>query len=200
MDAIVFDCEIQREILESPDQDQMPGIQYCAGWQDFEHMGISCITALDTFTGRPHVFLQDNLTDFAQLLRSRDVSVSFNGLNFDIPLLRANHIYIDTHRHFDLASAIWAAAGIPAGEHPKGLGLNAICLRQGIAGKSGDGKEAPRWFQNGRIGQVIDYCFGDTHATAALFRRIMDNGGIKDPRPHAQWSRVYGWIPVGLTR
>jgi hypothetical protein len=198
MEAIVFDCEIEREIPESEEQERMPGIDYCSGWDDFEHMGIACITAVDTFSGRPHVFLQDNLSDFRRLLKSRELSVSFNGMNFDIPLLLANGIHVDKESHFDLASAIWSSAGIPPGEHPKGLGLNAICIRNGIEGKSGDGKEAPRWFQTGKIGRLIDYCLGDTYATAALFRRIMDTGGIKDPRPHTQWSRVNGWIPVGL--
>jgi len=198
MQAIVFDCEIQREILTSQDQERMPGIEYCDGWQDFAHMGISCVTAMDTGTGRPHVFLQDNLDEFSRLLRSRELSVGFNSQTFDLPLLSASGIRVEREKHFDIARAIWESARIPPGVHPKGLGLDAICRRAGIQGKTGHGAEAPRWFQTGKIGRLVDYCLADTYATATLYGLIMATGGVKDPRPAAEWTHAYGWLPVGL--
>ncbi len=198
MRGIVFDCEIFRAIPEIG-QERDPDLEYCFGWGDFFGMEISCVTAIDTVHMEPRVFLPDNFGDFAELLKTRDWSISFNGTAFDIPLLSAAGLQIDPERHCDLALAIWRSAGVPEGTHPKGLGLNALCRAAGISGKRGEGCDAPRLAQTGQIGKLVDYCLGDTFATAALLGRVLLQGGVKDPRPASEWNRAHGWIPVGVT-
>lgn len=199
MRGIIFDCEIQRAILgrgEIPSSN----IEYADGWHDFAGMGISCITAIDTLTQAPHVFLQDNFEDFVTLLETREWAISFNGNAFDLPLLAAHGICLDPKRHFDLALAIWSSAGVPVAIHPRGLGLDALCRVSGISGKRGHGARAPYLAQTGQIGSLVDYCLGDTFATAELLDRIRTTGGVKDPRPSTEWRDSSGWIPVEVPR
>lgn len=196
MNLLFLDCEIARCIPShriaddpetDPDQSDRMMYQFCHGWTDFSGMGISCVTTFSTIEARAHVYLRDNLAELIESIRAHDHVVTFNGDRFDIPLLRANDIMV--HQHIDLAKAIWSACGIANGEHPRNLGLNALCLANRIAGKTGNGANAPKLFQDGCFGQLIDYCLGDTIALLRLWRSIQDRNGFYDPR-----------IPDGMTQ
>jgi DEAD/DEAH box helicase domain-containing protein len=195
MNIVIFDCEI-RALIPDHDKPRNPDLNYCQGWHDFEGMGISVVTAYDIKEAMPHVFMADNLLDFAKLVADRDLCVTFNGTMFDLPLLDAHGIVTPSQKHLDLARAIWAAAGVPAGEHPKGLGLDALCWANNIPGKTGNGADAPRLWQSGQHGRLIDYCLGDTLATLRLYRLIASCNGCVDPRS-VDGSDAYGrWLTV----
>lgn len=185
---LIYDIEIKRAILNKGEE-PIPGIEYAAGWHDFAGMGIAVINAFDLVTQRYRVFLEDNLDEFASLATQRAGIVSFNGLAFDDQVCRANGIDWPTHKTVDLAALIWGAAGIPQGEHQKGLGLDAICQANGLGSKSGNGAMAPVLWQQGKHGQVIDYGLCDVMLTLGLYRRLLYAGGCIDPRNH-------GWIAV----
>jgi len=196
MSLLFLDCEIARCIPShrtadnpetDPDEKDRSMYQFCDGWTDFAGMGISCVTTFSTQEARAHVYMRDNLQALIESIRQHDFVVTFNGNGFDIPLLRANDIL--AHHHIDLASAIWAACGIAAGEQPRHLGLHALCVANGIDGKTGNGAAAPKLFQDGYLGQLIDYCLGDTIALLRLWRSIQDRNGFYDPR-----------IPEGVTQ
>lgn len=89
----------------------------------------------------------------------------------------------------DIQHAIARAAGIPQGEHPRGLGLDDVCLANKLPGKDGNGALAPWLYQHGKIGTLLDYCMGDTLATLRLYRYIKQSGGVTDPR-NGQWLAV----------
>lgn len=189
MNLLFLDCEIARCIpsrrsADDPDTDPDEAdrmlYQFCEGWTDFAGMGLSCVTTFSTLEARAHIYMRDNLAELIESIRLHDFVVSFNGDRFDIPLLRAHDIM--AHQHIDLAASIWAACGIANGEHPRGLGLNDLCLANGIAGKTGNGAHAPKLFQDGHFGQLIDYCLGDTIALLRLWRSIQDRNGFYDPR------------------
>ena len=59
---------------------------------------------------------------------------------------------------------------------------------------------APQDFQDGRIGRVVDYCLADVRSTLALYRYLVQNGGIKDPRS-GEWIAVTvpKWLPINTT-
>jgi len=199
MNVVIFDCEIRKAIPPANEPvfaSIKEKLQYCEGWDDFSGMGISVVTAYDVKEARAHVFMEDNLLDFAKLIASRDLCVTFNGTQFDLPLLDANGIVTPSQKHFDIAAAIWAAAGVPAGEHPKGLGLDAICWANNLTGKTGNGADAPYLWQSGKHGQLIDYCLGDTLATLRLYRLLASCNGCVDPRS-VDGGDAYGrWLTV----
>ena len=185
---IVYDCEIKRGV-ETENNPRLDGFEYAAGWDDFSCMGISVLCAYDGTERRYRVFCEDNLEDFVVMACNRRGVIGFNNHRFDDKLLAAHGIDVG-HYSRDIAASIWSAAGVPDGEHPKGLGLDAICKANYLGGKSSAAADAPQDWQRGRIGRVIDYCLNDVRMTVRLLRLIEDTGGIIDPRDQTRRIRV----------
>lgn len=191
MDIVIFDTEIKHGIATENNPRHEDYI-YANGWDDFSGMGIACVCAYDIKEARPHVFLEDNLHRFAELVEERGTAMGFNSHRFDGPLLAANGIDLSVQKvkHLDLAAIIWRACGIQEGEHPKGLGLDALCRANGISEKSENAASVPQLWQDGHFGRVIDYCIGDVLATLRLYRHLCSNSGILvDPR-NGNWINV----------
>lgn len=189
MNLVIFDAEIMNAVPPQDPAQRLKGINYCQGWEDKAGMGIACICAYDLLTSRAHVFMPDNLEAFVELAQARDGVLGWNNHRFDDRLLEAKGIAFPEGKSLDLASRVWRAAGIPEGERPSGLGLDAVCRANGLAGKTGDGALAPVLYQNCKFGALIDYCLGDIYATLRLYRRIASAGGCIDPR-NQQWLTV----------
>jgi len=189
MNPIIYDIEIAHCIPPADDAERQPGIEYCAGWHDYAGMGIALITAYDIWPAEPRVFMGDNLAAFAELIAARDAVIGFNNYRFDDRVLEANGIRLQEGKGIDLAALIWRAAGVPQGEHPSGMGLEAICHANKLPGKRGHGAMAPILYQTGRFGELIDYGLTDTLITLRLYRYLQINGGCRDPR-NGEWLNV----------
>lgn len=178
---IIFDTEIKHGVITDNNPPKLH-YQYAKGWKDFAGMGISVICAFDFQKHHYRVFCEDNFDAWRDLVERSSRVISFNGDNFDNPLLEANGLGYDLAKSLDLAALIWNLAGVPEGEHPKGLGLDALCKANGIDGKTGNAADAPQDWQDGKVGRVIDYCLGDVRATVDLYYQIILCGYITDPR------------------
>ena len=185
---IIYDCEIKRGVVTENNQ-RRNGCDYADGWEDFSGMGISVLCAYDMLESRYRVFCDDNMEDFVNLACNRRGVIGFNNHRFDDRLLAAHGIYVGYYS-LDVAELIWSAAGVPDGEQPRGLGLDAICKANGLGGKSASAADAPNDWQRGRIGRVIDYCLNDVRMTVRLLRLIEDTGGIIDQRNPSKRIRV----------
>ena len=91
-DAIVYDLEIVKAIAGRKDDPEEikklkdEGIQYCKGWHDYEGMGVSVIGVYDYAEDRYRTF-EDNWHIFFDLLRKREIHITFNGVGFDNKVL-----------------------------------------------------------------------------------------------------------------
>lgn len=189
MNIVIYDTEIANGVA-TPDNPPKPGYKYAKGWTDYAGMGISVICAYDIAEAQYRVFMADNFSAFDELIGRRDYVLGFNNHRFDDRLVRENGFRIPHEKSLDLAATIWKAAGIPNGEHPKGLSLNACCQANGLPTKTGNGADAPQDYQDGRIGRVIDYCLNDVRCRLHLYRYITQNGGLIDPRDGTSWLNV----------
>lgn len=178
---LIYDTEIAKAI-QAMGEERIPGVDYCKGWTDYAGMGVACVCAYDLNAQRYRVFMQDNLLAFGELARSHDRVLGFNSISFDDNVMRAAGVEWNWANSVDLARLIWRAAGVPEGEHPKGLSLDALCRANGLGGKSGNGAMAPVMFQRGDIGGLIDYCLADVALTLKLYRVAAWSGGVRDPR------------------
>ncbi len=177
---LVYDCEIVNAISKNGEA-RIEGINYCAGWRDFPHMGISVICAYDYRHERYRVFCRDNFDEFSALAAERNL-VSFNGLAFDDQLCAANGIAVRTH--YDILVEVWRAAGLaPEFRCPThlGYGLDALAKANHVGGKTGHGVLAPVQWQRGEIGAVIDYCLEDVRLTKLLLDQIILTGKLTSP-------------------
>lgn len=178
MNALVYDIEIVNAIPPKGDE-RLSGLTYCDGWHDYANMGISVIGAYDYAQSRYRVFCEDNRAAFHEVCHSADLLVSFNGLAFDNPVIRAcwfgENFDFDA-KCYDVLVEQWAAAGLGATfRYPThaGFGLDATCERTLGLGKTGNGALAPVQWQRGEIGAVIDYCLNDVFLTKLLFDRVL---------------------------
>jgi hypothetical protein len=182
---IVYDCEIVKAIPPADINQQMNGIKYCAGWRDFDNMGISVICAYDNVSERYRVFDGKHLSEFQKLVDQADLIIGFNNLAFDNRLCRANGVNIPDEKCFDILVKIWEAAGLgPEYKYPShsGFSLDA-CVKANFPGeaKTGHGEQAPIQWQRGEIGAVVDYCLHDVKLTEMLFTEMRINGAIVNP-------------------
>ena len=186
---LAYDCEIVKAI-QSKDERYEFGIDYCAGWNDFENMGISVICAYDWVADRYRVFCKDNLYLFDVLVAAHeDVIVSFNGINFDDKLCAANGLRVESS--YDILRQAWIAAGLDPDKYNHGthggFGLDGLARANGLPGKTGHGARAPIDWQRGRIGRVIDYCLEDVRLTVELMNEVVRHGRLRDPRDPGEY-------------
>lgn len=171
MRLIVYDAEIKHAI---PDGKRMvEGIRYCNGWTDHEGMGVSVICAYDWGNGY-RVFLEDNFQDFKALVEAPStILIGYNNRAFDDPLLEhALRIYIPPTHSYDLLREVRIARGL----HPAAVGgpnLDTLCKANFLPGKSGSGALAPILWQQGKHGQVVDYCLNDVLQLKELIELVL---------------------------
>lgn len=186
MNAIIYDCEIIKAI-PNKDRTQQEGIAYCGGWRDFSNMGISVIGAYDYVEDRYRVFCADNSKEFAELCNARDLCVGFNNIPFDNQLIRSSSPWLSPTdaNCYDLLIEIWASVGLSSEFNYKthgGYGLDAVCEKNFGTKKSGSGALAPVLWQQGKTGEVIDYCLNDVRLTKQLFDAVLTGAPIKSPK------------------
>lgn len=177
--ALIYDCEIIKAIPAWYEELE-PGVEYCDGWEDFDNMGISVIGVYDLLTNKTRVFCKDNFDHFQTLVSLRKLIIGFNSSSFDDALCASSGLKITTD--YDLLTEVRIASGQPPnyvkGRTRAGYSLEALARTNLGYGKSGNGAVAPRLWQAGNIGEVIDYCLLDVQITYELFQKRFS---LKDP-------------------
>jgi hypothetical protein len=176
---VVYDLEIAKSIL-GKNEFPKPNIEYCNGWSDHANMGITVLAAYDLETDQTHVYCEDNLPEFFKLLSEREYRAGFNNINFDDKVLLANGYEFPANNHsYDLMKELMRGAGTTSFA---GFNLDACCITNFNICKSGNGALAPVLWQQGKIGEVINYCIRDVFLTTKLLNRILDAEHLYDPR------------------
>jgi hypothetical protein len=174
---LIYDMEIEK-LIPPKDKPMEEGYEYCEGWNDHVGMGISVVGAFDYLEGFPRIFFKDNIDELWKLMDKSDKIIGFNNQDFDDKLMAAHGYQVDKKKSWDLFREIKEAAG--AHQFAKGYSLDNCCKVNFGQGKSGSGELAPRLWQDGRIGAVVDYCLRDIMLTKRLLDMCM-NQPILDP-------------------
>jgi len=183
---IIYDIEKKEPMIEGIEP-MIEGIEYFAGWNDYENMGISCICAYDYTDDRYRVFTESNKDEFKKLIENRKIYIGFNNINFDNKVIETCWgIKIQRENCYDILRKILAAVGldenkfIPA--YHEDYGLDACCRANFGLCKTEYGGYAPIDWQQGKIGDVIDYCLNDIKLTKMLFEKIRDTRVLLNPK------------------
>jgi len=170
---VIYDIEIKKAIL-SKNETKIEGVEYCKGWNDHANMDVSCLVCYDYIENRYRTFMEDNMSDFALLIAGREVIVGFNNIGFDNKVLahegadpyEQNLEYLNK-KSYDILTEIRNAGG-------GWCSLDAMVKTNNLAmGKTGNGALAPVWYQQGRIGKLVDYCLADVWLTKKLLDKII---------------------------
>jgi len=154
----VLDIETQRSAQE------------VGGWNRSDLMGISCVVLYDSKEDKYFEFLDDQVPLLIDHLKPLDLVIGFNIKRFDFRVLRGYSdfdfktlptldILEEVHNHLGYRLSLDHLAGVT-------LGVK----------KTADGLQALRWWKQGRIREIIDYCKADVEITKDLFLYGKDNG------------------------
>jgi DEAD/DEAH box helicase domain-containing protein len=139
------------------------------GWNRAEKMGVSCAVLYDSQSGKFHDYTQDQVPALCDHLVQLDRVVGFNLIKFDYKVLAGIHEF-DFHGlpTLDILVKIHEILGYR-------LSLDHLAQNTLGTEKSADGLMALKWWQQGEMDKIIDYCTQDVRVTRDLYRFGRDN-------------------------
>lgn len=147
----VFDLETQRSAQE------------VGGWHRADLMGISCVVVYDSRKDDFFEFAESQIESVVDYLKKFDLVVGFNIKRFDYKVLEG---YSDFDFKglptLDILDEIYQHLGFR-------LSLDHLATVTLNRKKSANGRQALRWWKQGRLQEIIDYCRQDVEITKDLF-------------------------------
>lgn len=160
MRTVVFDIETANWMNETGSGDPADLTVAVVGIHDSE---------TDTYT----CYLEHELPQLWTILERTDMLVGYNSDHFDIPLL--NKYYpgdLKQIKSLDLMQEVYASLG-------RRLKLGAIAEGTLGEGKSADGLQSLKWWRQGEIEKVKEYCQKDVELTKRLMDYALQNNALK---------------------
>ncbi len=151
MNVVFFDVETQRTFDE------------VGGRHNTRRLGLSVAVTYSTDEGAFHHYTEGTVADLIARLKAADRVVGFNVLRFDYEVLSAyTDERLDRLPTVDMLDHIYRRLGFRVSlDNLAGatLGIN----------KSADGLQAVRWYREGRIQEILNYCQQDVEVTRQLY-------------------------------
>ncbi|MBC2716686.1 MAG: DEAD/DEAH box helicase [Desulfobacteraceae bacterium] len=154
----VFDIETQKSAQE------------VGGWHHADQMKISCAVVYDSKEERFFEYFEDDVSQLINHLKKLDLVIGFNIKRFDYHVLSGysdfNFLSLPT---LDLLETIHLHLGYR-------ISLNNLANVNIGTTKSADGLQALRWWKQGRIREIVEYCKKDVEITRDIFLLGRENG------------------------
>jgi len=158
---IYFDLETQRTAND------------VGGWDKKSSMGISLGVTYSTVNSEYEIFSEKRVPELIELLRRADLVVGYNNRRFDYEVLMG-YTVLDLPHHLptlDLLEVVENAAG-------HRLSLDSVAQTTLGIGKTGDGLDAIRWWREGKIMEIAQYCCFDVKVTKLVHEYAMEHGEL----------------------
>ena len=126
-------------------------------------LDIAIIAIHDSETDKYSTFLENELGQLWPILERADMLIGFNSEYFDIPLL--NKYYpgdLSKIKNLDILSEIRKSYG-------RRMKLDQIAEGTLGVNKSGHGLEATKWWKEGEVEKVRQYCIDDVRITKEVY-------------------------------
>lgn len=162
MAPLIFDIETKNTFFD-------------VGSNDPALLDISIVGIYDTATKTLRAFEEHQFKDMWPYFEKADSLVGYNSDHFDIPLL--NRYYpgdITKIRSIDLMKSISASLG-------RRIKLQDVASATLGVSKSGQGLDAIKWWKEGRIDLITEYCLKDVEITRDLFEYMRKHKKVKIP-------------------
>jgi DEAD/DEAH box helicase domain-containing protein len=151
MNTVFFDIETQRTFDE------------VGGRHNIRKLGLSAAVTYSTASGTFRRYTQEKVAELISDLKAADRVVGFNVLRFDYEVLRGyTDDPLDDIDTVDMLDLVHKRLGFRVSLD------NLAGATLGIA-KSADGLQAVRWYREGRIQEILDYCQQDVEVTRRLY-------------------------------
>ncbi|HSR35332.1 MAG TPA: ribonuclease H-like domain-containing protein [Anaerolineae bacterium] len=151
MKIVFFDVETQRTFDE------------VGGRHNIRKLGLSAAVTYSSADGAFHHYTEETVDDLVAELKTADLVVGFNVLNFDYEVLHAyTDDSLDRLPTVDMLDHIYKRLGFR-------VSLDNLAASTLGTAKSADGLQAVRWYKQGRIQEILDYCQQDVEVTRQLY-------------------------------
>ncbi|WKZ47679.1 MAG: ribonuclease H-like domain-containing protein [Anaerolineales bacterium] len=160
MNLVYFDLETQKLFEDVGGRDPSKLLLAC---------GATWSTARNDFA----VYWEKDAAALVAELKSADRVIGFNILNFDYAVLQpyAPNENLRSTRTTDMLQDIYRALGFR-------LSLDSLAKATLGATKSADGVQSVKWFRDGELDKVAEYCKTDVDVTRRLYEFGRDNGFV----------------------
>lgn len=163
---VVFDVETRKSSAE------------VGGWKNASRMGVSVACLYESKTDKFYAYEQDELEIFFQRLAKADLVVGFNSFRFDYEALSPLAEIMAPPRFrlrnlpgLDLLQVVAQATGCR-------ISLDNLCQATLNAPKSANGLLALRWWKEGEIDKIKQYCQRDVQLTRDLYLYGLQKGEL----------------------
>lgn len=145
---VYFDLETQKSADE------------VGGWGNIRHMRMSVGVTYSTARGDYRIYGENQVNALIEELRRADLVIGFNNQRFDYEVLLGHNDFFDPEQvpTLDLMVDLH-------GKLAHRLSLDAIAHATLGVAKTSEGMQAIRWFRQGRLADVAEYCCFDVKIT-----------------------------------
>lgn len=161
-DIVFFDLETRRTAND------------VGGWGNKHKMGISVAVTFSTKLNEYTIYTEDEAGALIDQLRRADLVVGFNHIGFDYEVLMGHSIFDfrDQLRSLDMLIDLEKALG-------HRIKLDAVAAATLGTGKTADGLDALRWWQQGEVAKIAEYCCYDVKVTKCVYEYGAQHGHVK---------------------
>lgn len=144
---VYFDLETQKSAAE------------VGGWQNKRAMKMSIGVTYSTARNSYRIYCEDEVNDLITELQRADCVIGFNIVGFDFEVLAPYSVFdLSQVPCLDLIVGVEKALG-------KRVGLDAIATETLGFGKTAIGTDALKWWKEGKLKEIAEYCCYDVKAT-----------------------------------
>jgi DEAD/DEAH box helicase domain-containing protein len=164
-DKIVFDIETKNSFAD------------VGGRDNFRNLDVSMVCAYSYDKDEYFSFDENELYGFGELARHAGLLVTFNGKQFDVPVMEKYYTFkLSAVPHYDIFEEVVAKLG-----RRIGLGPLSEANLKGGEGKTASGMDAILFYQRGEMEKLRKYCIQDVKVTKDIFDLICTQGHLWIP-------------------
>ena len=152
------------------------------GWGNIEDMGMSVGVIWDNSDKQFHVYIEHQIQEMVDHFYRATQIVGFNHIGFDYRVVAGVH-HSDAHQRSQLYTKLAGLNNFDMlFELKKLLGhrlkLESIARPTLGTGKSADGMQALKWYKEGKLDKIIEYCKVDVEVTRDIHRYALEHGKL----------------------
>ena len=152
------------------------------GWGNIEDMGMSVGVIWDNSDKQFHVYIEHQIQEMVDHFCRADQIVGFNHVGFDYRVVAGVH-YADVDQRSKLYTKLAGLNNFDMlFELKKLLGhrlkLESIARPTLGKGKSADGLQSLKWYKEGKLDKIIEYCKVDVEVTRDVHRFALEQGKL----------------------
>ncbi len=158
---VYFDLETQKSAEE------------VGGWNNIRDMRMSIGVTYSTERGGYRIYHEPQVNELIEELRRADLVVGFNNQRFDYTVLQGHNEFFDPEQVPTLDMLVDLQSIL---QHR--LSLDALANATFGVEKTSEGLQAIRWYREGKLMDIAEYCCFDVKITRMVHEFGVNNGQV----------------------